>query len=210
MSDAKYSIGKVQWQLQDCIREVCLSNLPSEGLQALNIAEDLLITFIVAVALNMSAPTDYLCLWLWDINPSALTLGHIYFECGLYGEASTLLSWGEDFSSQKPRAQSLKCLLRCFQKLQLMDEDHFNALNGELENLSYLGNSRNGRVATGAWAVVKDGRFKDSWRMVREREEKTQGVKKRFYDCLKRNGRSDFEIVDAIWGAMLTKRYPDK
>lgn len=213
MSYAKHSFGDLEWQLQDSMRRLCTSILQSEGPHALNSAEDLLIIFIVAVASGVRAPFENLYQYLREINPgspSALTLGYIYSECGLYGEAATLLSWGWDFSGQKPQAQSIKCLLCCFQKLQVMDERCFNALIGELENTSYWGHKRKGRAATGAWAVVQDVRFKDCQRTVREREEATRGVKNRFYDCLTRNGRNDLHNVDAIWGTMLTERYPDE
>ena len=213
MSYAKHSFGGVQWELQDSMRGLCTSILQSGGPHTLNSAEDLLVIFIVAVASGVRAPFKSLYAYLREINPatpSALTLGYIYSECGLYGEAATLLSWGWDYSGQKPQADSIKCLLCCFQKLQLMDEHYFNALIGELENTSYWGNKRKGRAATGAWAVVQDVRFKDCQRIVREREEATQGIKKRFYDCLTRNGRDDFHNVDAIWGTMLRKKYSDE
>ena len=213
MSYAKHSFGGLQWQLQDSIRGLCTSILQSEGPNALNSAEELLIIFIVAVTSRVCAPFKSLDSYLREINPaspSALTLGYLYSECGLYGEAATLLSWGWDFSGQKPQAQFVKCLLRCFNELQLLDEEHFDALISELGNTSYWGNSRKGRAATGTWAVVQDPRFKDCQQIVRKQEETAQGVKQRFYDCLTRNGRNDLHNVDAIWGTMLTKRYPDE
>ena len=213
MSYAKHSFGGLQWQLQDSIRGLCTGILQSEGPNALNSAEELLIISIVAVTSRVGAPFESLDSYLREINPvspSALTLGYLYSECDLYGEAATLLSWGWDYFPHSPETPLVKSLLRCFRKLQLMDEHYFNALTDELKNTSYYGDKRKGRAATGAHAVVKDARFKDCQRMVREREETTQGVKKRFYECLKRNDRDDFDNVDAIWGTMLTKKYPDE
>ena len=150
---------------------LCTRILQSEGSHALNSAEDLLILFIVAVAPRPYAPFDNLCAYLWAINPaspSALDLGSLYCESGLYGEAATVLSWGLDYFSHRPKASFVKCLLRCFQKLQLMDEDCFDDLIGELEKTSFYKSTRKGRVAiaTGAWAVVKDVRFKDCQQIV--------------------------------------------
>ena len=99
--------------------------------------------------------------------------------------------------------------MKCIHKLELIDRQTFNALNEELDRPSQNAHLENGYTYRGAWAVVKNDEFVDCRRKIRALEEQKQGVKGRFYDCLRRNRvvkDEDFHNVDLAWDKMLMTR----
>jgi len=200
-----------RWSVQKSICRLCVSILESGGRNSLEDAEDLLIEFIVAMVPKFVKPTqkwaETLVMWLREINPatySALALGQIYAQCQLYNEAATLLSWGFEFSGQNPRRGPVKWLLKCYRELGLLSNEVFQTLNEEADKLSmrYRGRKHN-YEHSGSWAVIKSDLSGSCRQKARDLEGQNQGVKKRFYDCLKRNSRDDFSNVDTVWGTML-------
>ena len=210
ISRARGLFSKTVWDVQFPICWLSISILKSRGRDGLEDAEDLLILFIVAIfpqpknsVYGWTSPVGF----LQEINPasySALALGQIYAQCELYSEAATLLSWGLDFYEPDPDKHCVRCLLKCTHKLELIDRQTFNALNEELDRPSQYANRENDYTYRGAWAVAKNDEFVDCRRKIRALEEQKQGVKGRFYDCLRRNrvDNEDFHKVDAVWDTM--------
>lgn len=209
-SYATQFMGGTRWSVQKSICRLCISILASGGRNSLEDAEDLLIEFIVAMVPKFVKPTqnsaEPLVLWLREINPatySALALGQIYGRCQLYNEAATLLSWGLDFSGQNPQRGPVKRLLECLREIGLLSTEIFQTLNEEADKPSKYGGRKHNYEHSGSWAVVKNDLFDNCRQQVRALEGQNQGVKKRFYDHLKRNNRDDFSNVDAVWDTML-------
>ena len=98
----------------------------------------------------------------------------------------------------------IKCLLRCYQELDLIEEQILIVLDEETEGLWPIKDGWYDYVYP-FWVLLKDDRLVEYRRKIRDLKRQTQGVKKRFYDCFKRNSRDDFHNVDAVWEGMLMK-----
>lgn len=203
-------MGGTRWSVQKSICRLCVSILESGGRNSLEDAEDLLIEFIVAMVPKFVKPTqnwaETLVLWLREINPatySALALGQIYAQCQLYNEAATLLSWGLDFSGGNPQRSPVKRLLHCQRELGLLSNEVFQKLDEEADKPSEYRGRKHNYEHSGSLAVIQNNLFDNCRQKVRDLEGQNQGVKKRFYDYLKRHNRDDFSNVDAVWDTML-------
>ena len=212
-SYATHFMGGTRWSVQKSICRVCISIAESGGRNSLEDAEDLLIEFIVAMVPKFVKPTqnwaETLVLWLREINPatySALALGRIYAQCELYNEAATLLSWGLDFSGGNPQRSPVKRLLQCQRELGLLSGEVFQKLDEEADKPSEYRGRKHNYEHSGSLAVIQNNLFDNCRQKVRDLEGQNQGVKKRFYDYLKRHNRDDFSNVDAVWDTMLMTR----
>ncbi len=58
--------------------------------------------------------------------------------------------------------------------------------------------------------MIGNDLFDNCRQKVRDLEGQNQGVKKRFYDYLKRNNRDDFSNVDAVWDTMLMTKSTER
>ena len=205
--------GSYEWDVQWAVDRMCLSMFIRKGSDEIEAVEEMLIFYIVAVvpyAASKKWARDVL-MFLREMSApahSAEVLGQIYMNCELYGEAATLLSWAMDFNGSSRDTEPIRCLLTCQRKLGLITEEIFDEFYEELDKPPELGRRKYGTVDRGIWAVYYDGRFEDGCQQIRDAERTNQGVKKRFHNCLKRNSRSDFDDVDAVWETMLVEKSP--
>ena len=208
ISRARGLFSGITWNVQASIYWLSMSMLKSRGRDGLEDAEDLLIFFNLAIAPHVRNSVDGRTGGLLSAFYSALALGQIYTQCELYSEAATLLSWALDSYEPDPDKDCVRCLLKCIHKLELIDRQTFNALNEELDRPSQYAGLEIYYTYRGAWAVVKNDEFVDCRRKIRALEEQKQGIKGRFYDCLRRNRvvkDEDFHNVDLAWDKMLMR-----